>query len=91
MAYEQKAGSGTLFKNDRKEKDTHPDYRGTAMLPDGTEVWLSMWIKEGQKGKFFSLSMQPKEQQTEEPQERAYSKPKKISDEAPFNDEIPFD
>ena len=66
MAYEKKPGSGSLFKNDKKEKDAHPDYRGDAVLPDGTEVWLSAWIKQGKKGKFMSLSLQPKTGKPEE-------------------------
>ena len=63
MAYEPKAGSLTLFKNDRKEKDTHPDYKGDGMDLQGNLVWVSAWIKEGAKGKFMSLSIQPKEAQ----------------------------
>jgi hypothetical protein len=51
---------GVLFKNDRKERDNHPDYKGSAEV-DGVEYWLSAWIKEGQKGKFMSLSFTPKE------------------------------
>lgn len=53
---------GVLFKNDRKEKDSHPDYKGSCEV-NGVEMWLSAWIKEGAKGKFMSLSFQPKEDQ----------------------------
>ena len=31
---------GVLFKNDRKESDSHPDYKGQINV-DGTEFWLS--------------------------------------------------
>lgn len=60
MAYEKKDGSGALFKNDRKEKESHPDYKGDILI-NGTEYWLSAWIKEGKSGKFMSLSAQPKD------------------------------
>ncbi len=32
MAYVPKEGSGSLFKNDRKTTETHPDYTGTIMV-----------------------------------------------------------
>ena len=60
MAYEQKEGNGALFKNERKEKDSHPDYRGDCKL-GGKDYWISAWIKKGAKGTFMSLSLQPKE------------------------------
>lgn len=60
MAFEQRDNSGVVFKNDRKEKDNHPDYTGNAMI-DGREYWISAWLKDGQKGKFFSFAFKPKE------------------------------
>jgi len=56
MAYVPKEGSGSLFKNDRKTTETHPDYTGTVMV-NGKVHYLSGWIKESAKGKFFSISI----------------------------------
>ena len=33
------AGTSALFKNDRKEKPSHPDYRGNAMIK-GKKFWV---------------------------------------------------
>lgn len=57
---------GVLFKNDRKEQDNHPDYTGKIDV-GGVEYWLSAWIKEGQRGKFMSLSIKPREEQRQQP------------------------
>jgi hypothetical protein len=62
VAYEQRDNSGSLFKNDRKGKDSHPDYKGTAMI-GGQVYWISGWIKDGQKGKFFSFAFKAKDEQ----------------------------
>ena len=56
MSYEKKVGDGILFKNDRKETEKHPDYKGDILLEDG-EHWLAAWIKTGKKGKFMTLSI----------------------------------
>jgi hypothetical protein len=58
----QRELSGVLFKNEKKTSAKHPDYRGSATI-DGTEYWLSAWIKEGQRGKFMSLSFTDKSDQ----------------------------
>jgi len=60
MPYDN-TNSGALFKNDRKEKDSHPDYRGSINVL-GIECWISAWIKEGKNGKFMSLAVTPKEE-----------------------------
>jgi len=55
--------SGTLFKNDMEGKsENFPPYGGTINV-GGVEFWISAWIKDGQKGKFFSLAVKPKEEQ----------------------------
>lgn len=59
---------GVLFKNDRKESDSHPDYKGQINI-GGVEFWLSAWINTGQNGKFMSLSVKPKEQAPQQPAE----------------------
>ena len=56
MAYQPKEGSGSLFKNERKASETHPDFTGSIMV-QGREHYLSAWTKEGKKGKFLSVSI----------------------------------
>jgi uncharacterized protein (DUF736 family) len=57
MSYEAKPNTGTLWKNDRKEKDTQPDYRGDLDV-DGRKLEISAWIKTKKDGsKFMSLSV----------------------------------
>lgn len=60
-----KRNSGVLFKNERKTKDTHPDYAGSYTDGDGNEYFLDAWIKEGKKGKFMSLRTKLKDKQPE--------------------------
>lgn len=60
MPYEQREGQGSLFTNDKKKDEKHPDYKGSILI-GGNEYWLSAWIKSGKKGKFMSLSATPKD------------------------------
>jgi hypothetical protein len=88
MAYEQRDNSGSVFNNDRKEKDTHPDRTGKAMI-GGVMYYVNGWIKETVKGKYLSLSFKPIEQQSIS--ERAMPKRDPISSgRAEMADDIPF-
>ena len=80
MAYEMKENSGSMFVNTKKEKDTHPDRNGTALI-GGVEYWVSGWIKETKQGdKWLSLAFKPKDE-ARKPQ------PAVVKDD---EDEIPF-
>jgi hypothetical protein len=65
MAYDNK-NSGMLARNERKEKDNHPDFTGQCDI-EGRQYWVSGWIKVGKQGskmegkRFFSLSFKPKD------------------------------
>jgi len=53
MAYEKRPGDLAVFKNDRKEKETHPDYTITGLTLDGRPMKGALWLKEGRDGKKF--------------------------------------
>lgn len=95
MAYEHKPGSFTLFKNDRKESDNHPDYKGDGADIDGNPIWVSAWIKEGKNGKFMSCSIRLKDEVRKSAQggfdqPAARTPPKQQAPASDFDEEIPF-
>ena len=53
MAYEQKNNTFSLFKNDYKTEEKHPDLKGT-MTVDGKPYQISAWRQEGKNGAFYS-------------------------------------
>lgn len=89
MAYEHKPGSGSMFKNDKKESDNHPDFKGDGMAPDGTMVWLDAWIKkpEGKKP-FLSVSIKPKQSAPQQAQPQ--QKPASPSPATDYDNDEPF-
>lgn len=64
MAFEHKPGQGSIFKNEKKQTAMKPDYRGTIVTPSGETLEISLWVKEGQRGKFFSAAVKPPYNQT---------------------------
>jgi hypothetical protein len=85
MAYETKDNSGSLFRNDKREKDSHPHATGTAII-DGVAYWVSAWTKEGKNGKFQSLSFKRKEERAQEIRQeaRGSSLGRDLDDDIPF-------
>ena len=84
MAYVQNNNSGSIFKNDKKETDKHPNAKGSALI-DGVEYWVSAWTKESKDGgKYQSLSFQKKD---DKPQSKPQPKPQSNDT---FNDDIPY-
>ena len=85
MAYEQKDMSGSLFKNDRREKETHPQAKGSAMI-GGVEYWVSAWTKEARDGsKYQSLAFTPKN--ADQTGSYARQQPQTSAD---LDDDVPF-
>lgn len=78
MAYERKPGDIAVFKNEKKEKDTHPDWKGELLTPGGEKLEVALWAKGG-KGTMLAGSVKPAREQ---------SRPKARDD---FNaEDVPF-
>ncbi|MGM4997818.1 hypothetical protein AB8A05_04070 [Tardiphaga sp. 538_B7_N1_4] len=72
MTTHDNTNRGSIWKNDKKEKDTHPDFTGSLNV-DGVEFWVSAWKrKEGASAKApaLSFSIKPKEEQSKTPDRR---------------------
>jgi hypothetical protein len=81
MAFEQKDNSGSVWVNDRKDQDTHPDRTGSARI-DGTDYWVNGWLRKTKDGKpYLSLSFKAK-------QDKPVASKKPRADD--LNDAIPF-
>jgi hypothetical protein len=80
--FQTKPNTGALFRDERKANEEDRDYSG-AVNVDGTEYWLSGWIKQSKKTgkKYLSIAVKPKDESVK--RAAAQSKPD-------FNDEIPW-
>lgn len=90
MAYVLRDGQGSLFKNENKTSDNHPNARGELMI-DGVLYEIAAWTKQGSKGPFQSLSAKRKEarnapqrQQQHESNSYGNSFKEELDDDLPF-------
>lgn len=88
MAYEQRENSGSLFKNDKREKESQPNARGTAKI-GGVDYWVDAWTKKDKNGKpWQSLSFKRKDQ-TSNAAKPAADKPRAAARQL-AEDDVPF-
>lgn len=93
MSNYDETNRGAIWKNDNKQKESQPDFKGSINI-NGVEYWLSGWRRKADahpKAPALSLSVQPKEQAHQqgigEAQKAAAPAQAPASD---FEDDIPF-
>jgi len=60
--FEHKPDSGSVFPNDRKTEERHPDWRGDALI-GGKLYWVSLWLNEGKSARpRWALRFTPKDE-----------------------------
>jgi hypothetical protein len=85
--YEQRDNSGAMFVNDKKESETHPDRKGSALI-GGVEYWVNGWINESKSGtKYMSLKFSPKDEVQSKGVQQAKAA---VQESVNFDDDIPF-
>ena len=96
MSYDN-TNRGQLWGNDKKEKDTHPDFKGSINV-EGKEYWLSAWKRKpdaNPKAPALSFSIQSKDEAYQKA-ENAVNAPQapdqdfKDNYTQDFDDSIPF-
>ena len=77
---------GTIAKNTRKTDDKHADISGSINV-EGKDYWISGWLRTSgaDGGKFYSLSVKPKEARA-----ASYPKDKASRNIDPADDDQPF-
>lgn len=96
--FQHSPGAGALFKNRRKKKDKHPEYRGDANVEcpccgESTTYELAAWMKKTRKGStFMSLSIQKQKEEEDIPGTRSATEPANTNEESQqqSDDNVPF-
>jgi hypothetical protein len=77
---------GAIWKNEDKESDTHPDFKGQLNI-DGVEFWVSAWKRKpdaSDKAPALSFSIKPKEAQQPKRGSKPANRQPAPSDDIPF-------
>ena len=79
--FEHKPETGSLFRNDKREKESQPNAKGSALV-GGIEYWVSAWTNATKDGEpYQSLRFSRKDENTA-------PRPKEESPD--FDDDLPF-
>lgn len=95
MSQYDNTNRGQIWGNDKKEKDSHPDFKGSINV-EGKEYWISAWKRApdaNPKAPALSFSVQPKEQQSsgyQNQQNPTYGQPAQQPQGAAMDDDVPF-
>ena len=83
---EHKENTGVLFRNKYKEKDSQPDYKGTALI-DGKLKEVALWINTSKNNvQYFKAQFQDS---TKEVEQGGIQKDQEIKNEQK-DDGLPF-
>lgn len=76
--------SGALFKNDKRETENHPLYKGDAII-GGKKYWISSWLKKTKAGyTYMSLAFRLADEPAKPKPASRSSFDKEIDDMIPF-------
>jgi hypothetical protein len=90
MADYDNTNRGSVWRNEKKDKDTHPDFTGSLNVA-GVEYWVSAWKrKDGASAKAPALSFSVKPKDDQQAAAQASLKRAGIQNNADINDDIPF-
>ena len=84
MSYEMEEKTGTLFKNENKTEDKHPNYKGSFKL-DGKVMDIALWRREGKSGvPYLFVKVSDKKEKQAKPTDDGWGEPVVQEDEIPF-------
>ena len=86
MPYEHRDNTGSVFKNDNKPSENHPDYSGDGMI-NGQVMRIAIWVKTASTGrKFLSLAFS----ESQKYPKKDYAPDQGLENSGDFGDDIPF-
>ena len=75
---------GSIWKNEKKEKDGHPDFTGSLDV-DGVQYWVSAWKRrDGAAAKAPALTFSIKPKEDKKPKSQMAKDANDMDDEIPF-------
>jgi hypothetical protein len=83
---------GSIWKNDKKETDNHPDFTGSLNV-GGVEYWVSAWKRKpdaSEKAPALSFTVKPKDEASGSSKKSSTPAASKSGSSDDFEDDIPF-